>query len=605
MNESFFEITSALPWMVIGAFAATVLWTLLHWLFGSKRKFLADIDGLKNQLAASRSDLAVSHNANAKMQVDGEYWQAALAEATKEASKRGTMLNSLTGQHDNFKGQLNESLTTTAKLQEDVKQFQAALAEATKRAANASAAAEAANARLAQAQSEAQQAQANIAALTRAAQTAAAAPAPRVETPKFAAVPSAEAPKASELALATMRRDLDTRMTQVKNLEQEIARLKAENTAPKSDPADAGEVAKLKAQLAAATAAVATATAAAAAAASSPAGRATKAGDATLADLKRDLDLRYVEVKSLQEEVARLTGENGYLKKDQASTSEELAAARELRNALTAATSHRDALASELESRAGITLAQHEELLRLKKGGQTPPQPAAPAVVAAAPKIVAPAAAMPAAAMPASAYSAAATAAASAAPSPETRAGQYQPRPLQPNAVGSAALDDFIRIHGMTFMLEKRLNALGVTRYEQIANWTAADVSRFEQAFDIKGRIQSEQWVEKARVLASSGAVKPVDNSLPSGTSASLRPVQQNDLKRIQGITLLLENRLHTLGVTSYQQIANWTAAEVEKFGQMIDVTGRIQREQWIEQARILASGGDTKFSSQMAQGEA
>ena len=600
MNESFFEITSALPWMVIGAFAATVLWTLLHWLFGSKRKFLAEIDGLKNQLAASRSDLAVSHNANAKLQVDGEHWQAALAEATKEASKRGTLLNSLTGQHDNFKGQLNESLTTTAKLQEDVKQFQAALAEATKRAANASAAAEAANARLAQAQSEAQQAQANIAALTRAAQTAAAAPAPRVETPKFAAAPSAEAPKASELALATMRHDLDTRMTQVKNLEQEIARLKAENTAPKSDPADAGEVAKLKAQLAAATAAVATATAAAAAAASSPARPATKAGDATLADLKRDLDLRYVEVKSLQEEVARLTGENGYLKKDQASTSEELAAARELRNALTAATSHRDALASELESRAGITLAQHEELLRLKKGGQAPPQPAAPAVVAAAPKIVA-----PAAAMPASAYSAAAPAAASAAPSPETRAGQYQPRPLQPNAVGSAALDDFIRIHGMTFMLEKRLNALGVTRYEQIANWTAADVARFEQAFDIKGRIQSEQWVEKARVLASSGAVKPVDNSLPSGPSASLRPVQQNDLKRIQGITHLLENRLHTLGVTSYEQIANWTAAEVEKFGQMIDVTGRIQREQWIEQARILASGGDTKFSSQMAQGEA
>ena len=601
MNESFFDITSALPWMVIGAFAATVLWTLLHWLFGSKRKFLAEIDGLKNQLATSRSDLAVSHNANAKLQVDGEHWQAALAEATKEASKRGMIVNSLAGQHDHFKGQLNESLSTTAKLQEDVKQFQAALAEATKRAANSTATAEAANARLAQAQSEAQQAQAKIAALTQAAQTAAVAPAPRVETPKFAAAPGAEASKASELALATMRHDLDTRMTQVKNLEQEIARLKAENGALKADPVDAGEVAKLKAQLTAATAAAATATAAATAAAASaaPAGPATKAGDATLADFKRDLDLRYVEVKSLQEEVARLTGENGYLKKDQASTSEDLAAAHEVRNALTAATSHRDALASELESRAGITLAQHEELQRLKKGREAHSQAAAPAVVAAAPNIV-----TPAKAMPASAYSAAAPAAASAAPSTETRADLNKPRPVQPDAVGSAALDDFIRIHGMTFMLEKRLNALGVTKYEQIANWTAADVARFEQAFDIKGRIQSEQWVEKARVLANRGAVKPVDTSLPSGTSASMRPAQQNDLKRIQGITLLLENRLHTLGVTSYEQIANWTAADVEKFGRMIDVTGRIQREQWIEQARVLASGGETKFSSQMAQGE-
>lgn len=70
-----------------------------------------------------------------------------------------------------------------------------------------------------------------------------------------------------------------------------------------------------------------------------------------------------------------------------------------------------------------------------------------------------------------------------------------------------------------------------------------------------------------------------------------------DDLKRIRGIGVLIEKKLNAMGVRSYEQIANWTAADVARVSETLDFKGRIERESWIEQARILASGGYTDFS--------
>ena len=51
------------------------------------------------------------------------------------------------------------------------------------------------------------------------------------------------------------------------------------------------------------------------------------------------------------------------------------------------------------------------------------------------------------------------------------------------------------------------------------------------------------------------------------------------------------------MGVTSYEHIANWTASDIDRISQSLDFKGRIERENWVEQARILAAGGQTEFS--------
>ena len=83
-----------------------------------------------------------------------------------------------------------------------------------------------------------------------------------------------------------------------------------------------------------------------------------------------------------------------------------------------------------------------------------------------------------------------------------------------------------------------------------------------------------------------------------------VRSATPDDLKRIRGVGVLIEKRLNALGVTSYDQIANWTHADVLRVSQQLDFKGRVERENWIEQARILAAGGQTEFSRRVDRGE-
>ena len=85
---------------------------------------------------------------------------------------------------------------------------------------------------------------------------------------------------------------------------------------------------------------------------------------------------------------------------------------------------------------------------------------------------------------------------------------------------------------------------------------------------------------------------------------ASEPPENADDLKRIRGIGVLIEKRLNALGVATYDQIAKWTAADIDRVSDSLDFKGRIERENWIEQARILASGGNTEFSRRVDKGE-
>ena len=78
-----------------------------------------------------------------------------------------------------------------------------------------------------------------------------------------------------------------------------------------------------------------------------------------------------------------------------------------------------------------------------------------------------------------------------------------------------------------------------------------------------------------------------------------------DDLKRIRGIGVLIEKKLNSLGITSYENVANWTSADIDRVSQILDFKGRIERESWVEQARILASGGNTEFSKRVDRGEA
>ena len=66
----------------------------------------------------------------------------------------------------------------------------------------------------------------------------------------------------------------------------------------------------------------------------------------------------------------------------------------------------------------------------------------------------------------------------------------------------------------------------------------------------------------------------------------------EDDLKKIKGIGPVNEKALNELGIFKFSQIAAWTPSNVDWVEDFMSFPGRIEREDWIAQAKILAKEG-------------
>jgi predicted flap endonuclease-1-like 5' DNA nuclease len=88
-------------------------------------------------------------------------------------------------------------------------------------------------------------------------------------------------------------------------------------------------------------------------------------------------------------------------------------------------------------------------------------------------------------------------------------------------------------------------------------------------------------------------------------TLTAAREGGPDNLKEIKGVGPKLEKMLHTMGFYHFDQIANWTADEVAWVNANLEgFKGRVTRDNWVEQAKILASGGETEFSKRVDKGD-
>lgn len=86
---------------------------------------------------------------------------------------------------------------------------------------------------------------------------------------------------------------------------------------------------------------------------------------------------------------------------------------------------------------------------------------------------------------------------------------------------------------------------------------------------------------------------KPAAKAEPYPTTPDVA-AEPDDLKLISGVGPKLESKLHELGVTTFAEIAAWSAEDVARFDEQLKFHGRIDRDDWIGQATALAakSGG-------------
>ena len=74
--------------------------------------------------------------------------------------------------------------------------------------------------------------------------------------------------------------------------------------------------------------------------------------------------------------------------------------------------------------------------------------------------------------------------------------------PAQPPAADTP--DDLTIINGIGPQLNTLLGSLGITRFDQIANWNAEDIERIDSHLGVfRGRIVRDEWPLQARLLAA------------------------------------------------------------------------------------------------------
>lgn len=94
-----------------------------------------------------------------------------------------------------------------------------------------------------------------------------------------------------------------------------------------------------------------------------------------------------------------------------------------------------------------------------------------------------------------------------------------------------------------------------------------------------------------------SSDTKPVLLSAPRGG-------EKDNLSRIKGIGVKIEEALNEVGIYHFDQIAAWDDENIAWADSTLGFPGRANRENWVAQAAALASGEETEFSKRVDAGE-
>ena len=107
--------------------------------------------------------------------------------------------------------------------------------------------------------------------------------------------------------------------------------------------------------------------------------------------------------------------------------------------------------------------------------------------------------------------------------------------------------------------------------------------------------------VKKSKPAVKAPAADP-DEVSPTRDAAGQQPMferpagEPDDLKLIAGVGPVVEGKLHALGITTFAQIAKFKKADITRVDDVLNFRGRIERDQWVKQAKALAKGGVEEY---------
>jgi large subunit ribosomal protein L19 len=111
---------------------------------------------------------------------------------------------------------------------------------------------------------------------------------------------------------------------------------------------------------------------------------------------------------------------------------------------------------------------------------------------------------------------------------------------------------------------------------------------RRAKLYYLRGRTgKSARIAEKKRAIVVPGAAE----AAAAKAEAASAPQVVDDISLISGIGDVLAEKLAGEGVTSLTQIAKWKKDDIADYDAKLSLGGRIEREEWVQQAKELLEG--------------
>ena len=126
---------------------------------------------------------------------------------------------------------------------------------------------------------------------------------------------------------------------------------------------------------------------------------------------------------------------------------------------------------------------------------------------------------------------------------------------------------------------------------------TDSENVREEAGIDVEGQSgeveadggDNTSEIEQVNEIENASEVEQADEIENTGEAVVAEGGKDaDDLTRINGIGPTNAGKLIEAGVSSFAQIAAWSSEEEEEFGERFAFPGRVEREEWVKQAKQL-----------------
>jgi predicted flap endonuclease-1-like 5' DNA nuclease len=133
-------------------------------------------------------------------------------------------------------------------------------------------------------------------------------------------------------------------------------------------------------------------------------------------------------------------------------------------------------------------------------------------------------------------------------------------------------------------------------RWDQDEEWTADYPDHPVSETSLVATVSEDEPVERpdAFMTTPPPSLKPAFPVLAFAAAGA-----KDDLTMLRGIGPKIADILNGIGVTRFSQIARWTEQDIAEVDPILGgFSGRIVREEWIDQAKLLAAGDMEEFAA-------